>query len=112
MLQRLPARVAPAAQSSEVNGVIGVGSTHCQLVGPLHSLHAALHGLQTPLPSGQVPGEHALVQVEPSSIASTPGGQLDLMQSLETHLVHCEARGPVQAEHEPWHGWQTRFSSA
>ena len=106
--------------------MLGVGSTHCVESPPEQSWHAAWHGLHRPLylsaywPGAQLetqrPWSGALdvaYDAPMSRVGKTrPSGQELCEHALGTHEVHCVAAGPLQLWQRPWHGWQTRASSA
>jgi hypothetical protein len=111
-VHRVPARTAPSVQSALVNGVSGVGSTHCELRGPVHFWHARSHARQMPPESAYWPSGQRFVQRVPSRMARTVGGHVERLHAWLIQAEHWVLRGPVHWRHVEWHGWHTRLTSA
>ena len=106
--------------------MFGVGSTHWPEASPEQRPHAAWHGSQRPSvvlaywPAAQLEtqrpwsGAVGVACAAPmSSVGKTrPSGHELCAHALGTHEVHRVAPGPLQLRQLPWHGRQTRPSSA
>ena len=94
-----PARTAPGAQSSELNGVRGVGSVHWLELGPVHSRQAAWHGWHWLAPSRCLPRGQEGRQAPSLKRGRMLGGQAEEAQEWDTQLVQALLPGPEQVAH-------------